>query len=284
MTLTKNEKIEYLKILGLPPDASLAEIQQAYRRLRDMYTSEISLFSSILTDFKAEKKEEILKELEEANRKILNHMESEQSLQQQKKPKPSGIKIPHKEKPKEVKFNSQILEEINEKLDLEESKLKQEYIRRIDDLMFKGTALLTLLNEIMKQLQNLESRLPRKNGIQIDISEKLNSLKTKVDDIQKAYSLNKACELEYGWPVIPTEQVGPLSEQMSLLRDSIYQCQGAPTQTQINQFISIERRIVALLTTASEIKEKDIPDLNNTLKELDIPLITISRILHNFMV
>lgn len=282
MTLTEKEKIKCLKILGLGFNATLEEIQQAYTRLRDMYTSEISLLSSIVTDFPIEKKREVLKELEEANKKIIIQMEGEQSLQEQKERKPSEKGISQEERPKDVKFNRPIMEEIKEKLDLEETKLKQQYIWRIDDLMIKGTALLTLLNEIMKQLQNLEKRLPRKNGTQIDIFEKLNCLKTKVDNIQKTYSDNKASELEYGWPVVPTEQVEPLSEQMSLLRDSICKCQGAPAQTQINQFISMERRIVALLTTAKEIKEKDIPDLNITLKEFNIPLITISKILHHF--
>ena len=282
MTLTEKEKIKCLKILGLGFNATLEEIQQAYTRLRDMYTSEISLLSSIVTDFPIEKKREVLKELEEANKKIIIQMEGEQSLQEQKERKPSEKGISQEERPKDVKFNRPIMEEIKEKLDLEETKLKQQYIWRIDDLMIKGTALLTLLNEIMKQLQNLEKRLPRKNGTQIDIFEKLNCLKTKVDNIQKTYSDNKASELEYGWPVVPTEQVEPLSEQMSLLRDSICKCQGAPAQTQINQFIIIERRIVALLTTAKEIKEKDIPDLNITLKEFNIPLITISKILHHF--
>jgi len=281
MTLTKEEKEKYFKILGLFPDSTIDEIQNAYSRLREMYASEISLLSSIVGDFPTEKIEDVLLDLEEAKRKILAQMEYERSSANRMNQKPPRSQPTHEAKKKETNTTQPIMEDIKEKLAEEEAKLSLDYVRKIEHLMTKGNALCSALNEIMKQLQYLERRLSIKNAGRMEIFDKLTCIKSKVDCIRKVYSENMQNDLEYGWAAASNESREPLAEQMALLCDDINLSQGAPTQVQIDQFAGFERRIVSLQNAAQEIREKDIPEMNTLLQELNLPLITISEILHD---
>jgi hypothetical protein len=70
---------------------------------------------------------------------------------------------------------------------------------------------------------------------------------------------------------------GTLPEQISRLRGSISRYQGAPTQTQIDQYNDIKTKVTPLLEMAAEIQKKDIPELNVLLNEVKFPFIKISR-------
>lgn len=275
MTLSKEEKTKYLKILGLGSEASLEEIHNTYSQLRKLYASEISFFNSITAEFTSVKKKKILKELKDAYRKLSIQMKYEKSTQKKEGQRPAEVKISPEEGLRDEILSSSILQELQEQLDFEEKKLNQEYVRKIDDLMMKGTALMSSLYNIKQQLQNLERMIASDKRAHLTLLNNLNGLKSKVDEIQKAYSQNEKSAADYEWQAVTKERVGSLAEQIPRLRDSINQSQRAPTQTQINQFNGINRRVVDLFSVASEIMENDIPILNELLKEFHVPLIKI---------
>jgi hypothetical protein len=77
----------------------------------------------------------------------------------------------------------------------------------------------------------------------------------------------------YKRPVLVALRGGTLPEQISRLRYSILSYQGAPTQSQMEQFENIKQVMQPLLDLAEEIKTKDIPELNSLLNELEYPAI-----------
>jgi len=277
MTLTKEERTKYLKILGLGPDASNATIKRVYKRLQRLYTSEIHLISSILNEFPKRKKQAVIRELEDAYDKISVHFENEQSLNNKKMPY-EDEKL-EEERPEDFKLNSRMQQDIRKKLVLTEKKEYQEFVTKIDGLMKKGTALISSMNEVMKQLQNLERRFKAEDVTNKGLQDKLNSLTSKVGEIQRAYSYSEEGVAEYKKSAKGGGlRVGTLPEQISRLRGSISRSQKAPTQIQIDQFNYVKRKVVSLLKMASEIKEKEIPDLNKSLNEINFLFIKISKL------
>jgi photosystem II stability/assembly factor-like uncharacterized protein len=156
---------------------------------------------------------------------------------------------------------------------LEERELNHRYIQEIDDLNQKGNTLLQSMAELDEGLKSLSDRI-RAAGIKDErLSAKMNDIRDKVDRIQKAYSRSVEGRTGYKRPVMVALRGGTLPEQISRLRYSILSYQGAPTQTQIDQFENIKQVMQPLLDMAEKLKDEDIPGLNNLLNELNFPVI-----------
>ncbi len=155
----------------------------------------------------------------------------------------------------------------------EERKLNQKYAREIGDLVQKGNALIQSMSLLDEELTSLESRIKEANIKDERLSAKLKVIRTKVDKIQKSYSLSVEGRTGYKRPVMVALRGGTLPEQLVRLRYSIMGYQGAPTQTQIDQLEDIKKAISPLIETADILKTEDIPELNALLNELDFPVI-----------
>ena len=75
--MSRQEYKKYLEVLELDPDASLIEIKKSYLHLKRLYSTESLAISSIAEEFSAEKREEILRQIEEAYSSLLEILEKE---------------------------------------------------------------------------------------------------------------------------------------------------------------------------------------------------------------
>ena len=160
---------------------------------------------------------------------------------------------------------------------LEERRLNQKFVKDIGSLVNQGTALISSMTALMEQLQDLERRIKEGKETHPGLKEMLNDLKSKVGQIQEAYSYSVEGATGYRRPVVVALRGGTLPEQISRLRGSVSRFQGAPTQTQIEQYNDIKTKITPLFEMAAEIQKTDIPKLNLRLNEVKFPFIKISR-------
>lgn len=70
---------KYFDVLELNPDASLLEIRNAYMRLKKLYSSDSEVISPIADEFPQKQRDEILKQIEEAYKKLIDFLKSEQT-------------------------------------------------------------------------------------------------------------------------------------------------------------------------------------------------------------
>ena len=141
-TITANEKEKYLRILGLSSEATFVEIKRVYKRLLRLYSSETSIISSIADDFSKRKKQKVIRELEDAYKKLSAQIEYEQSL---KKPKTTSLKtektLDHSMQ--EMVFSGRMLKDIRRKLDIQlfdvslETKIRKEILKNIESEKFE---------------------------------------------------------------------------------------------------------------------------------------------------
>ena len=141
-TMTANEREKYLRILGLSSEATFVEIKRVYKRLLRLYSSETSIISSIADDFSKRKKQKVIRELEDAYKKLSAQIEYEQSL---KKPKTTSLKtektLDHSMQ--EMVFSGRMLKDIRRKLDIQlfdvslETKIRKEILKSIESEKFE---------------------------------------------------------------------------------------------------------------------------------------------------
>ena len=159
------------------------------------------------------------------------------------------------------------------KFTLADRQLNHRYVNEIGMLVEQGNTLIRSMADLDKALQSVSSGA-RAAGIKDErVSAKMKGIRSKVEKIQKAYSRSVEGRTGYKRPVLVALWGGTLPEQISRLRYSILSYQGAPTQTQIDQFENIKQVMQPLLDLAEEIKTKDIPELNSLLNELEYPVI-----------
>ena len=141
-TMTANEREKYLRILGLSSEATFVEIKRVYKRLLRLYSSETSIISSIADDFSKRKKQKVIRELEDAYKKLSAQIEYEQSL---KKTKTTSLKtektLDHSMQ--EMVFSGRMLKDIRRKLGIQlfdvslETKIRKEILKSIESEKFE---------------------------------------------------------------------------------------------------------------------------------------------------
>jgi photosystem II stability/assembly factor-like uncharacterized protein len=156
---------------------------------------------------------------------------------------------------------------------MEDRRLNQRYVQDIGDLVQKGNALIQGIADLDEELKSLAKRVPAAGIKDKRLETKMTAIRAKVDRIQKAYSRSVEGRTGYKRPVLVALRGGTLPEQISRLQYSIMGYQGAPTQTQIDQYENIKKIMQPLLDSAEELKNKDIPELNALLNELNFPVI-----------
>jgi photosystem II stability/assembly factor-like uncharacterized protein len=156
---------------------------------------------------------------------------------------------------------------------LEERRLNRKYAFEIGDLARKGDELIQSMNQLEEDLRSLESRIKEADIKDERLSAKLKDIRAKADKIRNSYSRSVEGRTGYKRPVTVALRGGTLPEQIARLRYSIIGYQGAPTQTQIDQFEDIKRAVQPLLGIAQALKTTDIPGLNALLNELNFPVI-----------
>lgn len=75
--MSREEYRKYLEVLELEPDASLSEIKKSYLHLKRLFSTDSIAISPIAEEFPEEKRQQILRQIEEAYTNLLDILEKE---------------------------------------------------------------------------------------------------------------------------------------------------------------------------------------------------------------
>jgi len=112
---------KYFEILELTSDASLSEIKYAYLHLKKLYSSQSPVLSPLIDEIPKEKRDELLKQIEEAYKKLTRDYLSEKTEKEAR----TRYRVVHKSIPEFEVFSGNALKLMREVLgvDLEEISL-----------------------------------------------------------------------------------------------------------------------------------------------------------------
>jgi curved DNA-binding protein CbpA len=140
-----DDRNKYLDILELSPDATFSEIRNAYLHLKSLYSRDSIVTLTVKDEIPQERKEEILREIEEAYQSLLTLFEKKgPGLEREK-----TVRIDDRDFREEVTsevtaFSGQTLKEIRERLNIDlqdialSTKIQSQYLENIETETFDG--------------------------------------------------------------------------------------------------------------------------------------------------
>jgi len=138
MTPDRKDYLRYFEILELPPDATLHEVNVAYRHLKDLYSGDSIVTSPLSDEFPDDDRVGILDEIDEAYRRLTALFEEEAEAETDA-PAPSPLPGSIAERIAGIEhFSGPVLREIREKMDigLEDialaTKIRMKYLEYIE--------------------------------------------------------------------------------------------------------------------------------------------------------
>jgi len=115
--MSRNEVRKYFDILELPKEATLSEVRSAYLQLKELYTRDSIVLSPLIDEFSEETKVNILDQIEDAYRSLVEYLENEDDEQKNAEEKMSGEEeLIRKEIEDITEYTGMVLKEIREKL------------------------------------------------------------------------------------------------------------------------------------------------------------------------
>jgi len=151
---------------------------------------------------------------------------------------------------------------------VEDRELSRKYLREAQEMSRKGQELLTGLDSLGKQIDDISGRV---SG-QAAVTARLKDVKAKIDAIKAVYYVSPPGFTGYRKPILVAFRGGTLAELVTGLSRS-FNAIGRPTQTSIDLMNSLKEFLEPLLTKFKEITDKDIPELNRMLAESGVPYI-----------
>jgi len=129
MNSDKEKYIEYFETLELEESASLADINQAFKKLTELYSSDSMVTDPIEDEFTQEERQEIVNQLEEAYKGLLNYIVErdrvEKEAEKEEEMEDTAEEDEEKEKEKE--------KEEKEKEEEEEEEEEEDYIFELEE-------------------------------------------------------------------------------------------------------------------------------------------------------
>jgi hypothetical protein len=101
MNSYKEKYKEYFEILELEESASLADINQSYKKLKELYSSESMVTTPIEDEFSQEERQEIVNQLEEAYKALLSYIVERDRVEKKAEKKEEEMADTAKEEAKE---------------------------------------------------------------------------------------------------------------------------------------------------------------------------------------
>lgn len=133
MNSDKEKYKEYFEILELEEDASLADINQAYKKLKDLYSSESIVTDPIEDEFSQEERQEIVDQLEEAYKALLSFIVERDRVEKEVEKKEEKMEDTAKEDEEKEKEKEEKEEDEEEEEEEADYVLELEEEERIGD-------------------------------------------------------------------------------------------------------------------------------------------------------
>ena len=140
--MSNKELKKYFEILEISPDATILEIRNAYNRLKKLYSTDSVVISPIADEFSKKERKEILQQVEEAFKKLMESLKGRHSSS----PSHTGNLVsnddPSAEKTEEESYSGSVLKQIREKMGIQlfevslDTKIRMELLESIEDEKF----------------------------------------------------------------------------------------------------------------------------------------------------
>ena len=160
----------------------------------------------------------------------------------------------------------QVKEDPLQDITVEDRKLAQRYSREAQELSTRGRALLTSLDSLGKQIDDLVGRV---SGAP---AAKAKEVKAKIDAIKAVYFNSPPNQGMYRKPILVAFRGGTAAELVAGISRS-FSGIGRPTQTSIDQLNDFKAFVDPLWAKLKDITDKDIPELNKILAGNGVPYI-----------
>jgi hypothetical protein len=149
---------------------------------------------------------------------------------------------------------------------VEDREMAGKYLREAQALSQSGRTLLTTLDSLSKQINDLSNRVTG------DAEAKIKEVKAKIDGIKADYFVSPPDMGMYRKPILVAFRGGTIAE---LVQGAVrnFGAIGRPTQTSIDLMNSLKAFIDPLIAKLKAIQDKDIPELNKLLAASGWPYI-----------
>ena len=138
-----------------------------------------------------------------------------------------------------------------------------------------GSSLLRTLDQLGKQLQDVDGTVKSMKEPDKALLDKISAVKDKADGIKKVFFQSTEEQTRYRKPLQTAYRGGTAAELVMSMVGSISRNMGAPTQTTIDQIEDLRNFLMPLVDKMKEITEKDVPDLNKMLAAKNVPYIKL---------
>ena len=168
----------------------------------------------------------------------------------------------------------EILGDPDQGFTIEERKAGQAFARESQDLARRGRELLTQIDAMTKQLDDVAGRVAAMKPSDPDLAARVKAVKEKVDAIKAVFSLSPPDQGFYRKPLLVAFRGGTAAELVTGGGGGRGGAgMGAPTQTAVNQLADFKAFAEPLFQKMKEIVEKDVPELNKLLAAKGVPYI-----------
>jgi hypothetical protein len=130
--MTRVDLGKYFDILELPDGASLREVQNAYLRLKKLYSNPSIALAPLAEEFTDKKKLRVLHEIEEAYTKLRDGLVETPEDREKSPAERPDPRLPEADRLDEITFSGPVLRKIRERLELSEHAVSQELKLRTD--------------------------------------------------------------------------------------------------------------------------------------------------------
>jgi len=157
----------------------------------------------------------------------------------------------------------------------EERRLNQKYAREAAPVMAAGNRLMTQVDSLAAQLQQLETNLGSVRAVDQAVKDKLKAVRDKLAEIQKVYYRTPEGQTQYRQLYFNSLRGGTMGEAAMRAGSDVSRYPGAPTQMSIDRIEDAKAFLAPLQKRMAELIDSDVPALNKLLAEKGIPYINI---------
>jgi hypothetical protein len=176
---------------------------------------------------------------------------------------------------KKMEAPFKVVEDPDQGFTIEERKAGQAFARESQDLARRGRELLTQIDSMTKQLDDVSGRVAGMKPSDPDLAAKVKAVKDKVDGIKAVFSLSPPDQGFYRKPLFVAFRGGTAAELVTGGGGGGRggAGMGAPTKTAVDQLADLKAFAEPLFAKMKDIMEKDVPELNKALAAKGVPYI-----------
>jgi len=175
---------------------------------------------------------------------------------------------------KKMEAPFKVLEDPDQGLSVEDRIAGQRFARESQDLARRGRELLTQIESMTKQLDDVAGRVAAMKPSDPDLAARVKAVKEKVDAIKAVFFLSPPDQGFYRKPLFVAFRGGTAAELvLGGGGGRGAGGMGAPTQTMLDQLADLKAFAEPLFAKMKDIAEKDVPELNKLLAAKGVPYI-----------